>query len=284
MSCEQAFEAVIEGLTTAPVLGFANHKLPYVLHTDASTVGLGAALYQEQEGQLKVITYASRGFSRSEAHYPAHKLEFLAIKWPVTEKLYDYLYGYLTSAKLNSTSYRWFSALSMFSFKLQDRAGKQNLDADGLSRCPHAALRNDATSQKEQERIHQFTLNPLLQDDIQTDSAEVLQAICDKHAVHQSSAVDGVPPFALFESFAMHVDAIPYSFDWSESYDGLPLFPVFGEDDLKEKQRADPVIHEVVRQHHAMLSDEQLEVLNSDTGRELSHNFSSMSLDACGRD
>ncbi len=29
---------------------------------------------------------------------------------------------------------------------------------------------------------------------------------------------------------------------------GLPLIPVFGEDDLKEKQRADPVIHEVVRQ------------------------------------
>ncbi len=33
-----------------------------------------------------------------------------------------------------------------------------------------------------------------------------------------------------------------------------------------------------------MLSDGQLELLNSDTGRELSHIFSSMTLDACGRD
>lgn len=137
-SCQQAFEAVIEVLTTAPVLGFANPKLPYVLHTDASTVGLGAALYQEQEGQLKVIAYASRGLSRSEARYPAHKLEFLALKWAATEKCYDYLYGnqftvvtdsnpltyVLTSAKLDSTSYRWLSALSTFSFKLQYRAGK----------------------------------------------------------------------------------------------------------------------------------------------------------------
>ncbi len=36
--------------------------------------------------------------------------------------------------------------------------------------------------------------------------------------------------------------------------------------------------------HHAMLSDVQLEPLNSDTGRELSHIFSSMTLDVCGRD
>ncbi len=36
--------------------------------------------------------------------------------------------------------------------------------------------------------------------------------------------------------------------------------------------------------HRAMLSDGQLELLNSDTGRELSHIFSSMTLDTCGRD
>ncbi len=160
--------------------------------------------------------------------------QFLALKWAVTEKWYDYMYGdqftvitdsmpltyVLTSAKLDSSSYRWLSALSTFSFKLQYRAGKQNLDADGLSRRPHAGLRNDVASQKEQVQIRQFTLNHLLQDDIQTDSAEVLQVICDKHAVHQSSAVGGGPPFALVESLAMHIDAISYSFDGSESYDG----------------------------------------------------------------
>ncbi len=36
--------------------------------------------------------------------------------------------------------------------------------------------------------------------------------------------------------------------------------------------------------HRAMLSHMQLELLNSDTGRELCHIFSSMTLDACGRD
>lgn len=47
-----AFQSLIEKLTTAPVLGFADPKSPYILHTDASTTGLGAALYQEQEGKL----------------------------------------------------------------------------------------------------------------------------------------------------------------------------------------------------------------------------------------
>lgn len=84
--CQEAFETVIEKLTSAPVLGFANPKLPYVLHTDASTSGLGAVLYQEQDGETRVIAYASRGLSHNEQQYPAHKLEFLALKWSIVEK------------------------------------------------------------------------------------------------------------------------------------------------------------------------------------------------------
>lgn len=92
-ACQNAFESLIEKLTSSPVLGFANPKLPYILHTDASMTGLGAALYQEQEDQLRVIAYASRGLSGSEVRYPAHKLESLALKWSVCEKFHDYLYG-----------------------------------------------------------------------------------------------------------------------------------------------------------------------------------------------
>jgi len=75
LAYHEAFQTIIDKLTSAPVLGFANPKLPYFLHTDANTSGLCAALYQEQDGELSVITYASRGLSSSEKHYPAHKLE-----------------------------------------------------------------------------------------------------------------------------------------------------------------------------------------------------------------
>lgn len=73
-ACQRAFENIIEKLTSSPMLGYADQKLPYFLHTDASTTGLGAALYQEQGGTTRVIAYASRGLSRSDSRYPAHKL------------------------------------------------------------------------------------------------------------------------------------------------------------------------------------------------------------------
>lgn len=75
------FDATIKKLTTAPILGFANPKLPYIRHTDASTLGLGAALYQEQQGQKQVVAYVSRGLSKCESRYPAYKLKSLALKW-----------------------------------------------------------------------------------------------------------------------------------------------------------------------------------------------------------
>lgn len=138
--CQEAFDLIIKKLTSAPVLGFADPHPPYVLHTDASTLGVGAALYRVQGGQPRVIAFASRGLSKSERKYPAHKLEFLALKWAVTEKFLDYLYGtdftvvtdcnpltyLLTSAKLDATGYRWLSSLSTFSFQLQYRAGRRN--------------------------------------------------------------------------------------------------------------------------------------------------------------
>ena len=120
------------------------------MHTDASTDGLGAVLYQEQDGHERVIAYASRGLRNSEKHYPAHKLEFLCLKWAVTEKFHDYLYGnqftvhtdnnpltyVLSTAKLDATGHRWLASLSNFNFKLIYRSGKSNGDADGLSRRP----------------------------------------------------------------------------------------------------------------------------------------------------
>ena len=59
-----------------------------------SSLGLGAVLYQpDTDGKQHVISYASRGLKKSERNYPAHKLEFLALKWSITTKFHDYLYG-----------------------------------------------------------------------------------------------------------------------------------------------------------------------------------------------
>ena len=86
------FETVIDRLSNAPILAYANYKLPFKLHVDALCSGLGAVLYQHQDGLDRAIAYASRSLKPSEKHYPAHKLEFLALKWRVKEKYHDHLY------------------------------------------------------------------------------------------------------------------------------------------------------------------------------------------------
>ncbi len=84
---QEAFDALKSLLSTPPILGYPDYSAPFELHIDASGTGLGAILYQQQEGHKRVISYASRGLSKSEKLYPAHKLEFLCLKWAVTEKV-----------------------------------------------------------------------------------------------------------------------------------------------------------------------------------------------------
>ena len=106
---------------------------------------LGAVLYQVQDGQKRVITYASRSLSKSERNYPVHKLEFLALKWAITDRFHEYLYGsefqvftdnpltyVLTTAKLDATGHRWVAALSSYTFSITYKPGKGHVDADAL--------------------------------------------------------------------------------------------------------------------------------------------------------
>lgn len=261
-ACQQAFDSIIEKLTSSPVLGFADPRLPYILHTDASTSGLGAALYQEQEGQMRVIAFASRGLSRSEARYPAHKLEFLALKWAVTEKFHDYLYGapfsvitdnnpltyILTSAKLDATSYRWLAALSTFSFDIKYRSGKQNMDADGLSRRPHGTLEDDIDSREESDRIQQFTSHHLSPpENVKLFTQDAIRAVCDRHTLQRNGDTEEDKfKLILVESLALEPEAVPDCFDQEGVSDGQITLPRMSNVDLVKQQKEDPVIGRVI--------------------------------------
>ena len=91
--CEEAFKELKRRLTQAPVLAFANQQLPYVLHVDASGEGLGGVFNQDQGDGLRPVAFIRRSLTPSERLYPAHKFEFLALKWAVLDKLHDYLYS-----------------------------------------------------------------------------------------------------------------------------------------------------------------------------------------------
>ena len=77
-----------------PILAYADYKKEFQSHMDACEKGLGGVLYQKDENGLqRVIAYASQSLSHTERNYPAHKLEFLALKWAVTDRFHKYLYG-----------------------------------------------------------------------------------------------------------------------------------------------------------------------------------------------
>ena len=78
-----------------------------------------------------MIAFASRSLSNTERNYPAHKLEFLALKWVITDRFHKYLYGgqfdvytdnnhltyILTLAKLDATGQRWVASLVNYDFQ-----------------------------------------------------------------------------------------------------------------------------------------------------------------------
>lgn len=159
--CQIAFDALKTKLTRAPVLGFADYNKPFIVETDASHVGLGAVLSQDQDGQRKVIAYASRRLRPSEKsprNYSSMKLELLALKLAVTEKFRTYLLGskfevftdnnplkYLqTTAKLGALEQRWAAQLALFDFTINYRSGRSNANANALSRQPHGPVPDES--------------------------------------------------------------------------------------------------------------------------------------------
>lgn len=99
---------------------------------------------------MRPVAYASRGLRPTEcnmSNYSSMKLEFLALKWAMTEKFREYLLGhrctvftdnnplsYLQYARLGATEHRWAAQLAAFDFDIKYRSGRSNRNADALSR------------------------------------------------------------------------------------------------------------------------------------------------------
>ena len=122
-SLQTILNSVIDYLKSPEIIAYPDFEEPFFINCDASGDGLGAVLYQKQNDVNRVISYASRTLTDAEKNYHLHsgKLEFLALKWALTEKFGDYVkYGspsvvytdnnpltyVLTTAKLNAVCLR----------------------------------------------------------------------------------------------------------------------------------------------------------------------------------
>ena len=140
---------VIKKLTSFPILRIFNPELKCQLHTDASSLGIGAALLQEEDGIVRPIAYYSRRTTDYEANYHSYDLETLAIVEAV-EHFRVYLYGVsftvftdcnsvrATALKkhLHPRVARWWMRLQDFDFTIEYRPGHKMTHVDYLSRNP----------------------------------------------------------------------------------------------------------------------------------------------------
>ena len=146
--CADALRQIQRILSSKPVLLLPRLDVPFVLRTDASSVGLGAVLLQDKEGVSHPVAFASRKLLDREKNYSTIERECLAIIWAI-QKFVRFLWGtrfilqtdhrpltYLkTSNFKNSRIMRWSLSLQEFAFEVQPLPGSSNRFADLLSRA-----------------------------------------------------------------------------------------------------------------------------------------------------
>ena len=133
------------------MLVFPDFDKPFLLKTDASKKGLGKVLSEKQDdGCYHPIAFGSCSLTLSKKNYHSSKLEFLALKWSVTEHFKEYLAHapfmvrtdnnpltyILTTPNLDATGHRWVGTLASFELTLEYQKGADNGGVDALSCIP----------------------------------------------------------------------------------------------------------------------------------------------------
>lgn len=146
-TADDAFNKVKERISTAPIIAFADFKLPFVLVTDASDIACGAVLLQQHNGKDVVVAVKSSTFNPTQQRWCATERECYALIWAM-EKFEYFLRGrtflvqtdhksliYLDKTTFkNAKIQRWQERMSEFSFVVEYLEGSHNVFADLLSR------------------------------------------------------------------------------------------------------------------------------------------------------
>ena len=175
-NCKIAFSKVKEYLCSQPILAIYNHKAQTFIYTDASIKGIGAILKQTQkDGTQKPVAYFSKKLSDSQKKKKAIFLECLAIK----ESLKFWQHWLIGNAFIVYTDHKPLENLniknrtddelgdmtlylSQYNFKIIYHPGKENTEADCLSRNP-------VYEHYENEEDRLKTVNFINIEDIQND-------------------------------------------------------------------------------------------------------------------
>lgn len=148
-SKEKAFQTLKAALVSKPLLWAPDYARTFIIQCDASDRGMGAVLCQRDDaGKEHPILYLSRKLTLREQAYSASEKECACIIWAI-QKLACYIYGTRFTVEtdhcpltwLNQMSHkngrllRWSIILQQYNFDIRYKSGRENTNADALSRA-----------------------------------------------------------------------------------------------------------------------------------------------------
>ncbi|KAL2091618.1 hypothetical protein ACEWY4_013881 [Coilia grayii] len=149
--CQEAFDRAKLLLSTAPVLAAPRLDRPFKIQVDASQVGAGAVLLQEDDHNVdRPVCYFSRKFNKYQFNYSTIEKEALALIWALQH--FDVYVGggahpvivfsdhnpltFLHSLQNpNQRLMRWALFLQPYDLQIRHIKGVDNVMADALSRA-----------------------------------------------------------------------------------------------------------------------------------------------------
>ena len=145
-----SFRSLCRELVSPAVLAMPTRHGRLYLDTDASSVAIGAELWQDQNGVKRVLSYGSFALSKPQMSYCTTRLELLAVvrfclyfknallaqEFTVTTDHFA-LKWLLNFKNLEGQLARWVEILSQFNMTIEHRPGRHHLNADALSRRPN---------------------------------------------------------------------------------------------------------------------------------------------------
>lgn len=182
--CQKSFEKIKDLLCSQPILEIFDQHLPIIIYTDASLEGVGAVLKQTQpNGKNKPVAYFSKKLNQTQKKKKAIYLECLAIKeaikywqyWLIGKSFVVYSdhkplenlnIKSRTDDELGDLTYY----LSQYDFKIKYAPGKENIEADCLSRNP--VLDSSENTDEQLKIVNMIKLNDIVTDQKNNESIQ----------------------------------------------------------------------------------------------------------------